>query len=67
MICLHTMVEPQVLKELCKAVSLRGMRFFLTNEVVGKGYFNPAFTSASSGSEAWASPLTNGADSRLVS
>lgn len=47
-------------------VSTRGMRSFISHEVVGRGCFNAGWTSASGNQESWHSQLTNGQDGALV-
>ena len=63
---LSTQIDPGVCKLLREAVSKRGMRWFITNDLVAKGAFSTSWTSAQGNSEPWVSQLTNGADQRLV-
>ena len=59
---LQSHVEPFLVKELKACVATRGMRSFLTHDVLGKGLFNTGYTSASGTCEAWVSALTNTED-----
>lgn len=66
MMALSTGIHPTVCRELRAAVAKRGMRWFITNDLVAKGVFNVSWTSASGPTESWAGHLTNGSDHRLV-
>ena len=66
MMALSSGVDPSVCKELRAAVSRRGMRWFLTNELVARGAFNTSWTSGMGPAEQWAGHLVNRTDLRLV-
>ena len=59
-------IDPTVACELREAVSQRGMRWFITNDLVGKGCFNTSWTSATGPYEPWMAQLTNASDQKLV-
>lgn len=63
---LHQHIDPNITATLCDAVAKRGMARFLLNDVVARGVFNTAFTSAAGVTESWISALTNGPDQQLV-
>lgn len=63
---LQVKVHPAILSLLTEAVSRRGMRYFLTRDIIARGAFNQAFTSAQGSTEAWMSFLTNSDDLKLV-
>ena len=63
---LHQHIDPNITAILCDAVAKRGMARFLLNDVVARGVFNTAFTSAAGVTESWISALTNGPDQQLV-
>ena len=63
---LQASVEPSTLKVLKESVSKRGMKSFLSHEVISKGYFSSGFASASGCSESWVSVTTNLEDGALA-
>ena len=63
---LHQHIDGGVVKLLSKAVAQRGMSRFFTNEVVARGVFNVAFTSAGGITESWVPALTNAEDQKLA-
>ena len=66
MIALTTGIHADVSRELRAAVAKRGMRWFITNDLVAKGVFNTSWTSGHGPMESWAGQLTNASDNRLV-
>ena len=62
---LQANVEPFIVTKLKKCVSSRGMRTFLSHDVLGKGLFNTGYSSASGCSEPWVSVMTNTENGRL--
>ncbi len=58
---LHAHVHPTITAALKVEVAKRGMRSFLTNELVAKGYFSDGFSSGSGVAEPWAAECTNDA------
>ena len=67
LMALQTGIDPVIAKELRAAVGRRGMRTFLTHEMLAKGVLSTAFSSALGDSEPWSGQLTNGTDLKLVS
>lgn len=59
-------IESSVANELRAAVAQRGMRWFITNDLVGKGCFSTSWTSATGAFEPWVAQLTNASDQKLV-
>ena len=63
---LHTKIHPTVTEELKAAVAKRGLRNFLTIELLAKGAFNEGWSSGQSATEPWVGHLTNDPDQILV-
>lgn len=63
---LQERVAPQVVQRLLNDVRPRGMKNWLSHDVVAKGLFNEGFSSASGTAEAWQEACTNGSDLELV-
>ncbi|CAK9000672.1 unnamed protein product [Durusdinium trenchii] len=63
---LQSRVDPSVTTSLKAAVAMRGLRSFITHDLIAKGTFNDGFTSGQGATEPWTQELTNGLDHRLV-
>ena len=63
---LHGRISPALVALLRSAVAKRGMRSFITNELIAKGSFNHGWTSAQGSTEAWVGMLTNSDDDGLA-
>ena len=63
---LQTRMPEEVLQALKVAVCKRGMRNFITHDLIVKGAFNDGFSSGQACLEAWQQELTNGQDMLLV-
>lgn len=63
---LQTRMPKEVLQALKVAICKRGMRNFITHELIVKGAFNDGFSSGQAGLEPWQQELTNGQDMLLV-
>lgn len=59
-------VSNEVVTLLKEAVRSRGMRSFLTHEVIAKEAFNTGFSSGTGGFAAWNLEPSNNADNELV-
>ena len=65
---LQDKIHPEIVQLLKEATRRRGMRQFMTHELLGKDAFNTGFSSGQSGAMfAWAVDLTNNADNELDS
>ena len=64
---LQSKIHPEVTRMLKAAVAMRGMRTFITHDLIHKGAFNEGFTSGQGSTEAWAQEFTNGHGQQLVS
>lgn len=63
---LQDKVDLGVVQELRGIVRCRGMRRFLSHELIARGLFNKGFTSGTGVFDGWAEQLTNGSDGKLV-
>lgn len=64
-VCLQSKVAPPVLEELKAAVRVRGLRQWVSHELISKEIFNVGFTSGCH-FEHWGDRLVNGTDNKLV-
>ena len=64
---LQARVDPTVVEDLKQRVAIRGMKTFLSHELIAKEIFNDGFSSGQGGSEAWLQHLTNSSDLKLAS
>ena len=65
---LQDKIHPEIVQLLKEATRRRGMRQFMTHELLGTDAFNTGFSSGQSGAMvAWAVDLTNNADNELDS
>ena len=64
---LQSKIHADVTRMLKAAVAMRGMRTFITHDLIHKGAFNEGFTSGQGPTEAWAQEFTNGHGQQLVS
>ena len=62
---LQSRINADTVTMLRNAVSKRGMRNFITHDLICKGVFNDGFSSGQGQTEAWAQQLTNGLDHEL--
>ncbi len=63
---LQSRVNQTVLTMLKDAVAQRGMRTFITHDLIWKGAFNDGWTSAQGATEAWTQEFSNGQDPSLA-
>ena len=63
---LQSKINGEVVRMLKDAVSQRGMRSFITHDLIWKGAFNDGWSSGHGSTEAWVQELTNGADRTLA-
>ena len=63
---LQSNMDSSVVLALKQAVSKRGMRGFLSHELIARGLFNRSFTSGVGACEAWVSQMTNGEESEIA-
>lgn len=63
---LQERVAPQVVQRLLTDVRPRGMKNWLSHDIVAKGLFNEGFSSATGTADAWQEACTNGNDLELV-
>lgn len=59
-------VSTEILQMVTESVRKRGMRSFVSHEMLGKDVLNLGFSSGKDKWEAWHSELTNAADNELV-
>lgn len=63
---LHAHVHSTIVADLKVQVAKRGMRGFLTNELVSKGYFSDGFSSGVGVGEPWAAQCINDGAQQLA-
>ena len=63
---LQSRIHKDISEMLKVAVASRGMRVFVTHDLIWKGAFNEGFTSGQGATEAWVQELTNGAGQDLA-
>ena len=63
---LQSHVEGVIVSELKQCVAKRGIKNFLSHDILAKGVLNTGYTSASGNSEAWVSIMTNLEDAAIV-
>lgn len=64
---LQSGIDKAIVSELKLAVAKRGLRSFMSHDVLGKGFFSLGFSSARGSSESWVSEMTNTDDQQTVS
>lgn len=62
---LYVRVDKTIVDSLREAVAKRGLRNFLTHDLIAKGAFNQAWTSAQGPMESCVPAMTNGSDLSL--
>ena len=65
-VALQSKIHHDIVDELKSATRTRGMRSFVTHDLLSKGIFNTSFTSQVAGLEQWSAYLTNGQNNELV-
>ena len=63
---LQAHVERVIVCELKQCLAKRGIKNFLSHDILAKGVLNTGYTSASGNSEAWVSIMTNLEDASIV-
>ena len=63
---LQSYVNPAMVAMLKGLVGVRGMRGYLSHDLLARGLLNTGHTSASGSCEAWASPMTNLDDGKVA-
>ncbi|CAK9100469.1 FO synthase subunit 1 [Durusdinium trenchii] len=66
-VALQSKIHHDIVDELKSATRTRGMRSFVTHDLLSKGIFNTSFTSQVAGLEQWSAYLTNGQNNELAS
>ncbi|CAK9097739.1 FO synthase subunit 1 [Durusdinium trenchii] len=66
-VALQSKIHHDIVDELKSATRTRGMRSFVTHDLLSKGIFNISFTSQVAGLEQWSAYLTNGQNNELAS
>lgn len=63
---LQQSVSPATVEIIKEAVRVRGMRSWISHELISKGTFNVGWSSGSGNTEAWSDQLTNRPDNVLA-
>lgn len=63
---LQSRVNAEVVSDLKTAVAVRGMKNFISHDLIARDVFNEGFSSGQGPTEAWVGQLTNSADQRLA-